>query len=225
MSNCVKMKSFSMSKWLKIMSKSFKVCAGICIAVVGITGLSVMGTATEYLPESEPGSGSSSIGDVGSSGSSSEFSGVNDPVYSGIFPDAGAPEIYVPDGSKQFTPTPENDWEPTNIIANIEEYEKQIVYKERSSIFDALMFCAGGILFLYSLAIILAYGLDRVNIIPRFSFIRIVTFGKYDLAGWPAKSMVLRTSVMICFGILLSTGLAKRLLTLLYAMLLKFIIM
>lgn len=145
-------------------------------------------------------------------------------VYGAEFPDTGSPEIYDPTEEIDSKATSvEDNLSPGNEVENIEEYEKTVKRIERSSLFDSILWIAGGILFFYAALLILAYGMDRVSVIPGVSLLKLCTFGRYDVYGIGIKDFILRDFILILAGIVLASGIAKKLVTLLLIYVFKFI--
>ena len=134
----------------------------------------------------------------------------------GPFPDTGAPKLYNPEeeeNSKATAPDLDRQLQPGNLVENIEEYEELVERAERSSIFDGIMVIAGGLMFFYAALLILAYGLDKVSIFPNISLLKFITFGRYDIYGITVGQFILRDCALLAAGILLGSGIAKKLFT------------
>lgn len=135
----------------------------------------------------------------------------------GEFPETHAPQIYDPTqetNSNATLPSMGGGAIKGNEVENIEEFEEEVERGTRSSMFDSILLVAGGIMFFYAAVLLLAYGLDRVSVFPNFSLLKFLTFGKYDIYGITVGQFLMRDSALIVAGILLGSGVAKKLITL-----------
>lgn len=133
------------------------------------------------------------------------------------FPDTNAPVIYDPDtesGNAGNIVILDDGQVTGDAVINIEDYEKAVQQSEKSNLFDGVLFCVGGIIFFYAVLLVLAYGLDRVSLFPKFSFLSLMTFKKFDIYNISIYEFLLRDMVLIFAGIFFGSGLAKRLIAL-----------
>ena len=141
--------------------------------------------------------------------------GITSVAEEGVFPDTRGPSFYNfkeksadnslgPNLSDIITPgTDETE------IQNITQLEEQLTKDTRSSTFDTALWTIGILITTFSSMLVLAYGIDKVSILPGLSILKILSLGRFDIHTTSVSTFLVSVMILMSFGVLLSIGWIK----------------